>query len=114
MADQRIWIDVDEHGNFTYRPSGLHIPRDSTEPVIWECALGPFAVAFKDGTDVPEGAQNLGWVTVKKGETDEETFVKLREKICGMGGDALSQPAWVRQAGEYEPTHLKANAWVLP
>ncbi len=50
MADQRIWIDVDEHGNFTYRPSGLHIPRDSTEPVIWECALGPFAVAFKDGT----------------------------------------------------------------
>jgi hypothetical protein len=69
---------------------------------------------FEAATDVPEGATNLGWVTVKKAETDDDTFAKLREKICAMGGDALSQPAWVRLAGEYEPTHLKANAWSLP
>ena len=69
---------------------------------------------FEAATDVPEGATNLGWVTVGKAETDDDTFVKLRQKICEMGGDALSQPAWVHQAGEYEATHLKANAWALP
>ncbi|MHB8879126.1 MAG: hypothetical protein ACYC8T_35960 [Myxococcaceae bacterium] len=74
------------------------------------CEVYDFAAA----TDVPEGATSLGWVSVKKAETDDDTFVKLREKICAMGGDALSTPAWVLQAGEYEPTHLKANAWSLP
>ena len=69
---------------------------------------------FEAATDLPNGATNLGWVSVSKAETDEETYVKLRQKICEMGGDALSQLAWVRQAGEYEPTHLKANAWSLP
>jgi len=74
------------------------------------CGVYDFAAA----TDVPEGARNLGWVTVKKAETDEDTYVKLREKICEMGGDALSQLAWVSQAGEYEPSFLKANVWSLP
>lgn len=69
---------------------------------------------FVAATDVPDGAKNLGWVSVKKAETDEETFVKLREKICELGGDALSQAAWVRDVDEYEPSTLKANAWVLP
>jgi hypothetical protein len=69
---------------------------------------------FVAATDVPEGAKSLGWVSVKKAETDEETFVKLREKICEMGGDALSQVAWVREVDEYEPSTLKANAWALP
>jgi hypothetical protein len=53
-------------------------------------------------------------VQVKRAKTDEESYQRLREKVCKAGGDALSQLAWVREAGDYEPSALKANAWVLP
>ncbi len=69
---------------------------------------------FESATDLPDGARNLGWVSVKKAETDEGTFLLLRQKVCEMGGDAISQVAWVREMDEYEPSTLKANAWVLP
>jgi hypothetical protein len=75
-----------------------------------ECSVRDFPGA----SDLPDGSKNLGWVQVKKAGSDDDTFVKLREKICEMGGDALSQPAWVREADEYEPSILKANAWSLP
>jgi hypothetical protein len=68
---------------------------------------------YQGATEVPDGAQNLGWVEVEMAATDDETFVLLRQKICELGGDALSQPAWVR-SGSDESTQLKANAWVLP
>ena len=69
---------------------------------------------FSGATDVPEGAKNIGWIEVDKAESDDDTFVQLRQKICEQGGDALSQAAWVHKPGEYEPTTLRANAWVLP
>jgi hypothetical protein len=69
---------------------------------------------FNGATDVPAGAKNLGWVQVKRAKTDEESYQRLRDKICKLGGDALSQLAWIRDPGEYEPNALKANAWVLP
>jgi hypothetical protein len=69
---------------------------------------------FNASTDVPDGAKNLGWVSVKTTGNDEETFIKLREQVCQLGGDALSSVAWVREANEYEPTTLKGNAWSLP
>ncbi len=69
---------------------------------------------FASATDVPEGAKNLGWVTVARAADDDQTFLKLREKICELGGDALSQPAWVHEANEYAANTLKANAWSLP
>lgn len=69
---------------------------------------------FPSATEVPEGAKNLGWVTVKRKETDEETFLLLRQKVCELGGDALSQMAWVHDEGDYEPSLLRGNAWVLP
>ena len=71
---------------------------------------------FEGATDVPDGAKNLGWVTVPEsggGDSDEDTFIALRKKICEMGGDALSQPAWVKDVDDDRP-HLKANAWILP
>jgi hypothetical protein len=68
---------------------------------------------FAGATDVPDGSHNLGWVEVPQQATDEETYVKLREKICELGGDGLSQPAWVREQDEELP-RLKANAWSLP
>jgi hypothetical protein len=69
---------------------------------------------FVAATDLPAGARNLGWFSVKKAENDEETYIKLREMICEMGGDALSQVAWIRELDQTEPSTLSANAWSLP
>jgi hypothetical protein len=68
---------------------------------------------FPSATDVPDGAKNLGWVSVKDSGNDEQTYIQLREKICGQGGDALSQVAWVQESAD-EGLVLKANAWSLP
>jgi hypothetical protein len=75
------------------------------------CSVYDYAAAH----DLPDGSKNLGWVQVKRIASDDDaTFVALRQKICEMGGDALSQAGWVHDEGDYEPTLLKANAWVLP
>ena len=73
---------------------------------------------YENATDVPEGARNLGFVTVRQVVTegkddDEATYIEVRKKICEMGGDALSQPAWVRDMDD-ERAKLKVNAWALP
>jgi hypothetical protein len=49
---------------------------------------------------------------VSQAENDEETYLALRKKICEMGGNALSQPAWVKDPDDEKP-QLKANAWAL-
>ncbi|MGQ0506470.1 MAG: hypothetical protein ACT4TC_14250 [Myxococcaceae bacterium] len=67
---------------------------------------------FPSATDVPEGSQNLGWVSVPYKNDDETTYIELRTKICELGGDAMTQPAWVK--GFDENPELKANAWSLP
>ena len=68
---------------------------------------------FETATDVPDGSENLGWVEVPIAADDEATYVALRQKICEMGGNALSQAAWVKEVSEDTP-RLKANAWALP
>lgn len=69
---------------------------------------------YENATDLPDGAKNLGWVEVQRLESDEETYLALRKKLCEQGGNALSQMAWVAEIGDREPTKLKANAWLLP
>ncbi|MFZ5468983.1 MAG: hypothetical protein ACOZIN_06035 [Myxococcota bacterium] len=87
------------------------------KPVAQEVYVGEKRCDVYDyvhATDLPDGAQNLGWVVVERAETDEETYLELRKKICELGGDALSQLAWLTDPGQPEPTKLKANAWSLP
>lgn len=76
------------------------------------CSVNDFPAA----TDVPEGSINLGWVQVPKEQTDEETYVKLREAICAKGGNGLSQLHWVNETTKDAPFvfALEANAWQLP
>src|SRR5688572_12020466 len=74
-------------------------PKEGTYVPDKECSV----VDYPTASEVPAGSKNLGWVQVKTTGNDDETFLLLRQKICEMGGDALSQPAWVREAGEYEP-----------
>jgi hypothetical protein len=78
--------------------------------------LGCSVHDYPAATDVPEGATNLGWVSVAKEATDEETYVKLREEICKKGGNGLSQLHWLNETSKDAPVvfALEANAWLLP
>jgi len=90
--------------------------REKAPPKKYFSAPGQGCIVndFQAATDLPAGSKNLGWVEVKREPTDEASYEKLRKAICAMGGNAQSQMAWVREAGDYEPTRLRANAWVLP
>jgi hypothetical protein len=68
---------------------------------------------FPSATDVPAGSRPLGPVEVEPQASDDETFIALRQRICELGGDALSQAAWVKDPGDESP-RLTANAWSLP
>ena len=69
---------------------------------------------YPNATDLPTASRNLGWVEVERSGTDEETYTALYTKICSLGGDAMSQLAWVKESGESDATKLRANAWELP
>jgi hypothetical protein len=78
-----------------------------------ECSVHDYPTA----TDLPTGSQNIGWVTVKRLATDDETFEALRKEVCAKGGDAMSQMHWIRASGASvadPPVELEANAWVTP
>lgn len=84
------------------------------KPPPGECEVHDFPMA----TDVPAGAQNLGWVSVPHGDQpDEVTFEALRKAVCAKGGNAFSQAHWIRAAGASvadRPESLEANAWATP
>ncbi len=91
------------------------VVRQLAPPKVFKAPPGECEVHdYDSATEVPAGAKNLGWIQVKREATDEDTYAALRKKICGAGGDALSQLAWVKEPGEREPSSLKANAWSLP
>ena len=69
---------------------------------------------YPSGTDVPTGSKNIGWVEVEREGDDDATFLKLRTKVCNMGGDAISSITWERKSGDDRPSVLRANAWSLP
>ncbi|MFT3707687.1 MAG: hypothetical protein QM817_08470 [Archangium sp.] len=78
-----------------------------------DCSVHDYPAA----TDLPAGSQNIGWVTVKRLATDDETFEALRKEVCAKGGDAMSQMHWLRASGASvadPPVELEANAWVTP
>jgi hypothetical protein len=68
---------------------------------------------FASATEVPTGSRPLGSVEVETQATDEDTFIALRQRVCELGGDALSQPTWVKDPSDEKP-RLTANAWSLP
>lgn len=78
-----------------------------------DCSVHDYPTA----TDLPTGSQNIGWITVKRMATDDETFEALRKEVCAKGGDAMSQMHWIRASGASvadPPVELEANAWVTP
>lgn len=88
-------------------------PKQKVRFVDGECSVHDYPMA----SDVPAGAKSLGWVKVRREETDDATFEKLREAICKKGGDGMSQLHWIRAPGASvadQPVELEANAWELP
>lgn len=85
--------------------SDVYVPRDG------ECHVHD----YPEAADIPEGAKNLGKVSVDRQGSDEETYLALRSAICAAGGDALSSLHWVFELGQVqgEPHSLEANAWLL-
>ncbi len=78
-----------------------------------ECSVRDYPTA----TDLPAGSKGLGWVKVEHQATDEATFEKLRQAVCAMGGDAMSQMHWNRASGASvadPPVELEASAWATP
>lgn len=71
---------------------------------------------YTEAADVPEGATNLGWVQVELGPSEDETFLAIDQRICELGGDALSTVTWEKSSTETtaERTALRAIAWKLP
>jgi hypothetical protein len=91
------------------RPTSDDEAQGQAARVGYNCNVRDFASA----TDIPAGARPLGPVEVEPQASDDETFIALRQRICELGGDALSQPAWVKDPSEEKP-RLTANAWSLP
>ncbi len=88
-------------------------PQEEAPTVAYTPEGGCNVRDFPSATEVPAGSRNLGWVSVDQEGTDEETFLRLRQKICERGGNAQSQAAWVKGPSDETPK-LTANAWVLP
>ena len=93
----------------TVIPIKKEAPPQTVAEASNECNVRDFVYA----TDLPRGAQPLGQVAVEPQASDEETYLELRRRICELGGDALSQPAWVKEPTE-DYARLTANAWALP
>ena len=71
---------------------------------------------FPESADLPEGAKNLGPVSVERQASDEETYAQLRKAVCEKGGDAMSSMRWLHTIGKKDgpPTDLECTAWLLP
>ena len=96
-------------GCATFIPISKEKPPQQAAASSDECNVRDFPYA----TDLPKGAQPLGQVAVEPQASDEDTYLELRRRICELGGDALSQPAWVKEPTE-DHARLTANAWSLP
>ena len=77
-----------------------------------QCEVFDYPVA----AEVPEGAAALGRVEVRQeeGEDDESTMIRLRKKVCELGGNAMSDPRWAHGESESIARIFTANAWLVP
>lgn len=90
----------------------VRAPTAKATRLVDECRVRDYPTA----SEVPDGAERIGWVAVEPAGTDEESFERLRQAICAKGGNAFSQAHWNRAAGASiadPPVSLEANAWYV-
>ncbi|MCL2177972.1 MAG: hypothetical protein FWC28_07505 [Proteobacteria bacterium] len=74
------------------------------------CSVRDYASAVA----LPSGSRDLGRVEIPRQEEEENTYLMLHQKVCDMGGDALSGMRWEVDLGQPKPRALSGNAWKLP
>lgn len=67
-------------------------------------------VDVESATELPDRAKNLGWVSVPQSGSEEETAHALHDRVCSMGGNALTRVSRVQELGE-DGYRLVGNAW---
>jgi hypothetical protein len=83
------------------------VDRGDNRPVVeLECIV----IDVESANDLPARAENLGWVSVPEQASEEETAHALHERVCGIGGNAITRLARVQELGECGFV-LKGNAW---
>jgi hypothetical protein len=70
-------------------------------------------VDVETACDLPQRAENLGWVSIPVEADAEQTANALYERACALGGNALTRVMRVQLLGE-DGFRLEANAWRIP
>jgi len=63
---------------------------------------------------LPSGSRDLGRIEVPREEEEGNTYAVLQQKVCDLGGDALTGVRWEVELGMPHPRALSGNAWKLP
>ena len=95
--------------------SATHIPvtvqRPAEAPKQTTCSVKDYGSAV----NLPSGSKDLGRVEIPRQEDDEQnTYTLLHQKVCELGGDAITGVRWEVELGLPRPRALSGNAWKLP
>jgi len=63
---------------------------------------------------LPSGAINLGRVEIPREEEEGNTYTLLHQRVCELGGNAVTGVRWEVELGMPRPRALSGNAWKLP
>ncbi|MCL2011431.1 MAG: hypothetical protein FWG75_01390 [Cystobacterineae bacterium] len=92
-----------------------HIPVVVQQPVQEEAKRTTCSVRdYTSAVSLPSGSRDLGKIEVPRQEEEENTYTLLQQKVCDLGGDALSGTRWEVEMGQPHPRALSGNAWKLP
>ncbi|MCL2626196.1 MAG: hypothetical protein FWD46_05215 [Cystobacterineae bacterium] len=114
MKKSLLWVGIFGFG-IAVLACRTHIPVVVQKPAQEStgrttCSVRDYASAVA----LPSGSVDLGRLEIPRQEEEENTYVMLHQKVCDMGGDALSGMRWEVELGQPKPRALSANAWKLP
>jgi len=82
----------------------VEAPRQTT------CAVRDYGSAV----NLPSGSVDLGRVEIPRQEEEQDTYTMLNQKVCTLGGNAVTGIRWEVELGLPKPRALSGNAWKLP
>jgi hypothetical protein len=92
-----------------------HIPVTVQKPVQEDTKRATCSVRdYASAVNLPSGSRDLGKVEIPRQEEEENTYAMLNQKICELGGDAVTGIRWEVELGLPKPRALSGNAWKLP
>jgi hypothetical protein len=88
----------------------VYVPKPVEDTRQATCSVRDFVSA----ANLPSGSKNLGKVEIPRQEEEASTYVMMHQKVCELGGDAVSGVRWEVELGMPKPRALSGNAWKLP